>query len=140
MEILQPQGWPRPRGYANGIAASGKMVFVSGMVGWDADGVFHTDDLAGVTAFVERVVSRPGAVERKTFRVTNVHGEWRWIEQTLTNCTDVIGVEGLVANVRDVTNEVEARSALTASERRYRTIVETANEGRNEVRSCLGRQ
>jgi enamine deaminase RidA (YjgF/YER057c/UK114 family) len=46
MEILQPAGWAKPRGYANGIAASGRMVFVSGMVGWDADGVFHTDDFA----------------------------------------------------------------------------------------------
>ena len=47
MEFLQPEGWPRPRGYSNGIAASGRMVFVSGMVGWDRDGVFHTDDFAG---------------------------------------------------------------------------------------------
>lgn len=47
MEYLHPEGWPRPRGYANGIAASGRMLFVSGMVGWDAQGVFHTDDFAG---------------------------------------------------------------------------------------------
>ena len=47
MEFLQPEGWPRPKGYSNGIAASGKMVFVSGMVGWDKDGVFQTDDFAG---------------------------------------------------------------------------------------------
>jgi enamine deaminase RidA (YjgF/YER057c/UK114 family) len=47
MEYLQPDGWPRPRGYANGIAASGRMVFVSGMVGWDEQGVFQTDDFAG---------------------------------------------------------------------------------------------
>ena len=47
MDFLQPEGWPRPRGYSNGIAASGRMVFVSGMIGWDADGVFLTDDFAG---------------------------------------------------------------------------------------------
>lgn len=47
MEYLQPDGWPRPRGYANGIAASGRMVFVSGMVGWDEQGKFQTDDFAG---------------------------------------------------------------------------------------------
>jgi enamine deaminase RidA (YjgF/YER057c/UK114 family) len=34
-KVLQPDGWPRPSGYANGIAASGTMVFVSGMIGWD---------------------------------------------------------------------------------------------------------
>ncbi|MFC0250481.1 RidA family protein [Massilia consociata] len=49
MEILQPPGWPRPKGYANGIAASGRQVHVSGMVGWDAGGRFQTDDFVGQT-------------------------------------------------------------------------------------------
>ena len=47
MQTLLPPGWPRPRGYANGVTARGRMVFVAGMIGWDAQGVFHTDDLAG---------------------------------------------------------------------------------------------
>lgn len=47
MKILQPPGWARPRGYTNGISAKGRMVFVSGMVGWDGQGVFHTSDFAG---------------------------------------------------------------------------------------------
>ena len=47
MEILQPRGWARPRGYANGVAAAGRMVFVSGMVGWDARGNFGAADFAG---------------------------------------------------------------------------------------------
>jgi enamine deaminase RidA (YjgF/YER057c/UK114 family) len=46
MEILQPPGWPRPRGYSNGIAASGRQVFVSGMIGWNAQGRFDSDDFA----------------------------------------------------------------------------------------------
>ena len=46
MQVLQPPGWARPRGYANGIAASGRTVYVSGMIGWDAQGQFHTDDFA----------------------------------------------------------------------------------------------
>ena len=36
MEFLQPANWPRPKGYANGVAAKGKLIFVSGMIGWDA--------------------------------------------------------------------------------------------------------
>ncbi|SDP28006.1 PAS domain S-box-containing protein/diguanylate cyclase (GGDEF) domain-containing protein [Nakamurella panacisegetis] len=99
------------------------------LVGVEGLGLVHRDDLHGAESFVTRVLSSPGTVERMTFRITNAYDEWRWIEETLTNCIDVPGVEGLVANVRDVTNEVEARSALTASERRYRTIVETAQEG-----------
>lgn len=47
MDILQPPGWPRPKGYANGVAAQGRQVFVSGMVGWDAACRFQTDDFVG---------------------------------------------------------------------------------------------
>jgi enamine deaminase RidA (YjgF/YER057c/UK114 family) len=39
MEMLQPGGWKRPKGYANGVKASGQMVFVAGQVGWDANEV-----------------------------------------------------------------------------------------------------
>lgn len=49
MDILQPEGWARPRGYSNGVAATGKTVCVSGMIGWDAQCQFHTDDFAGQT-------------------------------------------------------------------------------------------
>ncbi len=47
MQVLLPPGWPRPRGYANGVAARGQMVFVAGMVGWDTQGRFVSDTLAG---------------------------------------------------------------------------------------------
>ena len=47
MDFLQPPGWVRARGYANGVAASGRTICVSGMIGWDGQGVFHTDDFAG---------------------------------------------------------------------------------------------
>jgi len=35
MKILQPPGWPRPKGYSNGISASGRMIFTAGVIGWD---------------------------------------------------------------------------------------------------------
>ncbi|MFP5297160.1 MAG: RidA family protein, partial [Alphaproteobacteria bacterium] len=38
--VLLPDGWPRPRGYSNGIAAEGRMVFVAGQIGWTPEGVF----------------------------------------------------------------------------------------------------
>ena len=44
--VLQPPGWPRPRGYANGIAAAGETIFLAGQIGWDAQGKF-TDGMAG---------------------------------------------------------------------------------------------
>ena len=42
MKLLQPPHWPRPRGYANGVMARGQMVFVAGMIGWDAQGQFQS--------------------------------------------------------------------------------------------------
>jgi enamine deaminase RidA (YjgF/YER057c/UK114 family) len=48
-QAVLPQGWPRPKGYANGVVAQGRMLFIAGMIGWDADGVFHSDDF-GVQA------------------------------------------------------------------------------------------
>lgn len=44
MDFLHPPGWPRARGYSHGVAASGRTLHVSGMVGWDAAGQFHSDD------------------------------------------------------------------------------------------------
>lgn len=38
--VLLPEGWPRPRGYSNGIEASGRLVFVAGQIGWDTEGRF----------------------------------------------------------------------------------------------------
>ena len=46
MDILLPEGWPRPKGYSNGIAVdAGRLVFVAGIIGWDENGVFQSDDL-----------------------------------------------------------------------------------------------
>ena len=47
MKILQPPSWARPRGFSNGVAAKGQMVFVSGMVGWDAEGKFVSNEFVG---------------------------------------------------------------------------------------------
>jgi len=47
MKTLQPAHWPRPKGYANGIVAAGRTVFVSGMVGWDARGKMVCQDFVG---------------------------------------------------------------------------------------------
>lgn len=45
-QVLKPAGWPRPSGYSNGIAATGRQIFVAGQVGWDATGTFASNRLA----------------------------------------------------------------------------------------------
>ncbi|AMP39247.1 MULTISPECIES: RidA family protein [Ralstonia solanacearum species complex] len=79
MQVLLPPGWPRPKGYANGVSARGRMIFVAGMIGWDAQGVFHTDDLAGqVRQALQNIVevlaegdAGPEHIVRMTWYVTD---------------------------------------------------------------------
>jgi enamine deaminase RidA (YjgF/YER057c/UK114 family) len=47
MQILQPPGWAKPRGFSNGIAASGKQVFVAGQIGWTGENKWEAKDFAG---------------------------------------------------------------------------------------------
>ncbi len=79
MTILQPPGWPRPKGYSAGVAARGTIVFVSGQIGWDERGRFHARDIAAQTrAALRNVVevlaeagARPEHVARMTWYVTD---------------------------------------------------------------------
>lgn len=79
MQVLLPPGWPRPKGYANGVTAKGRLVFVAGMVGWDANGVFHTDDLAGqvrqalqnIVDVLEEGDAKPEHIVRMTWYLTD---------------------------------------------------------------------
>jgi enamine deaminase RidA (YjgF/YER057c/UK114 family) len=73
MLSLLPQGWKRPKGYANGISATGRQIFVSGMIGWDADEVFHTDDFAGqARQALQNIVAVLGAGDAKPAHITRM--------------------------------------------------------------------
>ncbi len=57
-EILQPEGWAKPIGYSNGIAARGRLVFIGGQVGWNGQQQWETDDFAGqVRQTLENIVA-----------------------------------------------------------------------------------
>ena len=79
MEVILPPGWPRPKGYSNGVAASGRMLFIAGMIGWDADGVFHSDDFAvqarqalqNVADVLREAGGKPENIVRMTWYVTD---------------------------------------------------------------------
>jgi enamine deaminase RidA (YjgF/YER057c/UK114 family) len=79
METLQPPGWPRPRGYANGVAAEGRLVFVAGQIGWDETGSFPAEDMAAqvrqtlrnVVAVLAEAGAGPEHVARMTWYVTD---------------------------------------------------------------------
>jgi enamine deaminase RidA (YjgF/YER057c/UK114 family) len=72
-EALQPDGWPRPVGYANGVAARGRLVFVAGQIGWDPSGTLAQGLVAQVRQALENVVAvlRAGEAEpRHLVRMT----------------------------------------------------------------------
>jgi enamine deaminase RidA (YjgF/YER057c/UK114 family) len=79
MKVLLPPGWPRPKGYANGVTASGRQVYIAGMIGWDAHGVFHTDDFAGqaqqalqnIVEVLREAGGRPEHIVRMTWYITD---------------------------------------------------------------------
>ncbi len=79
MQVLQPPGWPRPKGYSNGIAAEGRLVFIAGMVGWNEAERFETDALAGqarqalknLLAVLAEAGGKPAHICRMTWYVTD---------------------------------------------------------------------
>lgn len=78
-EILHPSHWKPAIGYANGVAAKGRMVFTGGIIGWNADQEFETDDFAGQVAQALRSIvevlacagARPEHLVRLTWYVTD---------------------------------------------------------------------
>jgi enamine deaminase RidA (YjgF/YER057c/UK114 family) len=78
MRRLQPPGWPEPRGYANGIEAEGRLVFVGGQIGWDSGGAFATglpaqveQTLRNIVAVLAEAGASPEHVVRLTWYVTD---------------------------------------------------------------------
>jgi len=78
-QTLQPEGWVRPRGYANGIAAQGRLVFTAGIIGWDQNENFVATDLVGqfrqvlinTIAVLKEAGAGPEHVVRMTWYLTD---------------------------------------------------------------------
>ena len=79
MRTLQPADWARPRGYANGIEATGRMIFVAGQIGWDKDQRFQAKDFTGqfeqtlmnILAVLREAGAGPEHVTRMTWFITD---------------------------------------------------------------------
>lgn len=78
-QILLPEGWPRPPGYSNGVVAEGRQIFISGQVGWDAQGRFASPHMAGqvrqslenTLAILAEAGARPEHIVRLTWYITS---------------------------------------------------------------------
>jgi enamine deaminase RidA (YjgF/YER057c/UK114 family) len=79
MKILQPAGWAKPRGFSNGISASGTQVFIAGQIGWNGQSVWEAKDFAGqfrqtlknTLAVLAEAGGKPEHIVRMTWYITS---------------------------------------------------------------------
>jgi enamine deaminase RidA (YjgF/YER057c/UK114 family) len=120
MTALLPTGWPRPRGYANGVSASGRMVFVAGMIGWDADGRFAGDDiesqsrqaLANVVAVLAAGGAEPRHLVRMTWYVTDKRAYLAAAREIGRAYRDLIGHYDVAMTAVEVSALIEDRAVV----------------------------
>ena len=126
MKILQPEGWPRPKGYSNGVSARGRMIFTAGVVGWDENESFPDYTLHGQFAQALRntlaILACDGAgpehIVRMTVYVTDRHeyiasrdevgAAWRELIGANYPAMALVEVSGLVEGAAKVEIETTA--------------------------------
>jgi len=128
LELVHPPGWPAAKGYANGVVARGRTLFVAGQIGWTPAGVFEHHDFAGqfaqaldnVLAVVRAAGGSAESIARMTVYVTDL-AEYRgalravgqaWRERLGKHfpAMALVGVAGLVEPLAKV--EIEATAVL----------------------------
>ena len=120
MKALLPPGWPRPRGYANGISASGRVIATAGVVGWNAEEQFETDDLAGqfrqvlvnTLAILAEDEAGPEHIVRMTWYVTDIHAYRNSLPEIGAAYRELIGRNFPAMAVVGVTALVEPRAKI----------------------------
>ena len=121
MQVLLPEGWPRPKGYANGVvAARGRQVFIAGMVGWDAQGVFHSDDFAAqarqalqnVSDVLREAGGMPENIVRMTWYVTDKREYLAAAKEIGKAFREIIGAYNAAMTAVEVTALMEDRAKV----------------------------
>ena len=128
MQVLQPPGWARPRGFANGIAAQGRLVFIAGQIGWTGQGEWQERSFAGqfrqalsnVIAVVKEAQGKPEHIVRLTWYVLDKQEYLSSLKQVGAAYRDLMGkhyptmavvqVSGLVEN--EARLEIEAMAVV----------------------------
>ena len=127
LTVLRPPGWPRPKGYANGMLAEGRAVFVSGQVGWDSEQIFADGMVAQIAQALRNILAvlaeagaGPQHIARLTWYVTDIPAYracvrdlgpvWREIMGRHYPAMAVVGVTELVEPAALV--EIEATAVV----------------------------
>lgn len=124
IEVLQPAGWPRPKGYANGMVAEGRQVFVAGQIGWDEQQRFPVglaaqvrQALANILAVLREAKAGPEHIVRLTWYVTSRDEYYAELQQIGQAYRDVLGRHFPVMAVVQVVAlmEVQAKVEIEAT-------------------------
>jgi enamine deaminase RidA (YjgF/YER057c/UK114 family) len=119
-ETLQPAEWGRPKGYANGMAARGRLIFISGQVGWDAQGRFTSDTLAeqvkqalrNIVRVLKEGRAEPRHLVRLTWYVLSREAYLREVREIGAGYREVLGKHFPTMSVVEVRGLVEQRALV----------------------------
>ena len=118
--VLQPAGWAAPKGYANGVAASGLQVFVAGQIGWNAQCAFESDDLVdqvrlalvNVKAVLAEAGAQPQHITRMTWYLVDKREYLRRAREIGAAFREVIGHYGIAMTAVQVAGLIEDRAQV----------------------------
>ncbi|MBI1778024.1 MAG: RidA family protein [Proteobacteria bacterium] len=132
LQVINPPGWPTPRGYSNAIAGQGRLVFVGGQIGWTPEGQWQTDDFIGqlrqtllnTVAVLDAAGARPEHIARMTWyvldkreylsRLAEVGACWREVLGRHYPAIALLQVSGLVEDRAKI--EIETTALIPGRE------------------------
>ena len=118
--VLQPAGWAAPKGYANGVAATGLQVFVAGQIGWNAQCAFDSDDLveqvrqalANVKAVLAEAGAQPQHITRMTWYLVDKREYLKRAREIGAVFREVIGHYAIAMTAVQVAGLIEDRAQV----------------------------
>ena len=118
--VLQPAGWAAPKGYANGVAATGLQVFVAGQIGWNAQCAFESDDLvdqvrlalANIKAVLAEAGAQPHHITRMTWYLVDKREYLKRAREIGAVFREVIGHYGIAMTAVQVAGLIEDRAQV----------------------------
>jgi enamine deaminase RidA (YjgF/YER057c/UK114 family) len=120
MKFLQPPNWPRPKGYANGVATRGSMIFLSGIVGWNAQGEFAACDfqsqvrqaLRNIVEILDQAKAKPEHIARMTWYVMDKNEYMAAAKEMGVAYREIIGPHYPAMTVVEVSGLVEPNARV----------------------------
>ena len=120
MQVLQPRGWPRPKGFSNGISCEGKLVFIAGQVGWTPEGKWQARDFAGqfrqalqnIVSILREANGKPEHIVRLTWYVLDKQEYLSSLKEVGAAYRELMGKHYPTMSVVQVSGLVEERARL----------------------------